>query len=290
MKEKIAKVMRSGGYAVIIASIAMAAYLMVLRLGDKFMENQRVPLKILIDDDGYMTTNYGGDTKGIYILWQVDGGNIQPVEKNENLKEQYYDDNKWYFAYTHVTEKVKWEELDADGNRYTKATVRATLYCPKKESIYAIDYYVSDSSITVEKADKKTTACENRLFSNPVREGNDTSWSQIYEVSAASSETKTYMYRTGQTIEKPENKILIWQSNEQILNETDLTGGTIKQFSVNSNNSGKDFMPGAISITYNPVNASEGFELEAYLTYDSNVEKKAQDITDKEKFYTAKIE
>lgn len=287
MKEKISKIMRSGGYAVIIAVIAMAAYLFILRMGDKFLTKQAVPLEIKIDKNGYLYTNYGGDKKGVYILWQVDGGNIIPVEKNEELSKQYYEGNKWYYAYTGPDEKIKWSSNDYDGNKYTTVTIRATIYFTSSDKeVFYIGNYINEASITITEKNNNIVKTEDRLFSNPVREGNK-NWSQIYEVSSDNLKTVTYMYRTGYDIENPEDKILVWEADENILNQTELRGGVVGEFMINAENSGKNILTATPLITFNPENVKDKLNVTAYLTNKENSEKKAGEI--KEKFYETSI-
>ncbi len=296
MKETIAKIMRSGGYAVILATVAMALYLFVLEMGNKFIESQSVELKVTIDENGYLSTNYGGDKKDVYVLWQTDGGCIKPVKENNNLKAQNEEGNKWYFAYTGPNEKIVWDKADADGSNYSQATIRATVYLSKEATgPFHVYEYISDASITVEKKDNKTSKCGNRLFSNPVRESSDKEWSQIYEVSKDGSTNKTYMYRTGSDIKNAKDMMMVWEANESNINETDLIQGTVSSsagsgvFGVNAANSGKKIIMAVPSITFNVDNIGEDFHVEAYLTSSSNNGKEAGDIKDEEKFYKAEI-
>ncbi len=297
MKETIAKIMRSGGYAVILATVAMALYLLVLEMGNKFIESQSVKLAVTIDENGYMSTNYGGDKKGVYVLWQTDGGCIKPVNKNEDLNAQYEEGNKWYFAYTGPNEKVKWEKEDADGFNYSEATIRATVYYTKEEKgPFYVYEFVNEASVTVKKENSKTVKTTDRLFSNPVREGEDKEWSQIYQVSKDTANTKTYMFRTGSEIKNPEKMILMWEANEEILSETDLIQGTVGSlltvsgFMINPENSGKNIIAATPSVTINEINATDKFKMDAYLTYTSNSEKKAGEIPESEKFYKSDID
>jgi len=284
MKEKISKIMKSGGWAVLIATVAMAAYLLILQWGDNFIKNQTVELKITIDENGYLSTNYGGSKDGVYIIWQTDGGNIQPVHKDEKLAEQYYDGNKWYFAYTAPNDKIKWSSEDADGNKYTEATIRATLYMTdRSKTVFYIGEYVNEASVTVKSQDGKAVKAEDRLFSNPVREG-DSNWSQIYEISDFSGQ-KTFAYRTGYVVENPGEKILVWEADEKIMNETDLRYGAVGPFIVNPEKSGKDMLIGSSMITFNVANIKDEFNVTAYLTYSDNSEKKQGEITVEEQFY-----
>ncbi|MBE5940463.1 MAG: hypothetical protein E7266_08705 [Lachnospiraceae bacterium] len=288
MKETIAKIMRSGGYAVILATIAMALYLLVIEMGDRFIANQTVPLKITIDENGYMYTNYGGDKEDVYVLWQTDGGNIQPVEKNEKLAGQYEEGNKWYFAYTGPNEKVKWSSKDADGFEYEKATIRATVYLAEQTTgVFHVYEYINEVSVTVEEKNNTVVKAEDRYFSNPVRKGEDKDWSQIYKISSDDDKTETYMFRTGSEIKNAENMILVWEANSEILNETDLISGTVDGFKVNPEKSGKGIIAATPSITVNSQNMSSDFYMEAYLTYSSNSEKKPGEIISEEKFYRA---
>ena len=81
--KKVAKIMRSGGWAVLVAVIAMALYLFVLEIAEKAITNMKVDLIVKIDENGYLSTNYKGDKEDVYILWETDGGSIVPVEEEE---------------------------------------------------------------------------------------------------------------------------------------------------------------------------------------------------------------
>ncbi len=292
MKEKIAKIMRSGGYAVIIASIAMAIYLFVIDMGNKYMKNIAVPLKISIDENGYLSTNYGGDTKDVYVLWETDGGCIKPADREEILSEQYTEGNKWYFAYATPGQKVKWESTDADGNEYETANIRASVYAAGGgNTVYYVYDFVNETSITVTDINGKTEKADDRLFSNPVRKGDrEGKWSQLYEVSADGDAMKTYRYRTGEKIEAGSELVLCFEANDSVLCETDLIRGTVGGFSAKAANSEKKTLKAVSMISFNPVAVKQTDKLiiEAFLADKSVYEK--EDISDSEKQHIAAIE
>jgi hypothetical protein len=287
MKERIAKVMRSGGWAVLVAVIAMALYLLVLELAEKAIVNMKVDLIVTIDENGYLSTNYQGDKEDVYILWETDGGSVVPVEQEEKLKDQHKEGNKWYIAYTKVDGKVKWSPLDADGNEYETATVRATIYLSNKQlSTFYVYEYINEASITLNKTAGNVSRVSDRVFSNPVRKGTDSNWSQVYEISAKDDKNKVYRFRTGMQIDMTKEWILCFETEEEVLSEANLIKGGIYGYEKIGETTKLSKAINNILVSSEIAN-KEGFSLSAYLTSKSNYN--LDNIEEAEKYYKANL-
>lgn len=229
--------MQRGGLTLLIGFLAVGAYLFILDMANKYFDkNVTNSLYISVNENGELSINYSETDEKIYVCWETDGGNVKPVEYDSEFQEQHKEDNKWYQAYTKVHEKVKWDSLDADGNEYTTATIRALIY-QKSESKGKNQYYlgdfVKDLTITVAIKDGKVEKTEDRYFSNPVRKNEEKeNWNQIYLVDKTES-TYTLRYRTSEDLSKKEDDkiyVLCWENEENIMAETDIIEGSIPNF------------------------------------------------------------
>ncbi len=290
MKEKLQNIMNRGGWIVVIGLVAMAVSIAIMQWGDNFFYNALKDYEILIDENGYLYTNYGGDTEDAYILWETDGGKLSAVTENEALSLQYKEDVTGYFLYTDTDDLVKWEPADADGYEYTTVTIRATCYTADGDVAWYVVYdYIDDAELTItwnEETKKPEKAEETRVFSNPVREGDDTSWTQLYVVSRASEDYVTLRFRTGTdftAIDNIDDLILRFESSESILGETDLASGLIT-FKLNLDNVGKKVMSQVMTVTV----AGEG-TVEAYLTPSANSDAEYGAVADSDKICAASI-
>ena len=232
MKEKFNKFMYNGGFAVIVAVIAMGLYLSVLSGAQKCSADSIEPVEVRIDDEGKLYLHYIYDDKDeLMILWETDAGNISIVEDENKLN---------YFTYGNMDEKIIWDSKDADGNEYEVATVRAILYEKTEEkSTYFIAEAAAEVQISVTYKDGKIVKAEDRMFSNPVRKNSDTNWSQIYVIDE-NEDLITYRYRTGKEIPEDEYLYLRWEADDSILCETDVHNGLYPKCGVLNSNKNKE--------------------------------------------------
>lgn len=229
--------MQRGGLTLIIGFLAVGAYLFILDSANKYFDkNVTNSLYISVDENGELSINYSKTDEVIYVCWETDGGNLKPVEKNSEFEEQWKEDNKWYQAYTGVYEKVKWDSMDADGNEYTTATVRALIYQKSEEegkNQYYMGDFVKDLTITVTLKDGKVEKTDDRYFSNPVRKNmEEDDWNQIYVIDETEDKV-SLRYRTSEDLSKKgDDKIyvLCWESSDDIMAETDIVTGNIPNF------------------------------------------------------------
>lgn len=283
MKEKIKKIMVQGGFSVIIAVVAMSLYLTVMYFSNKYFESQTKPAVLTVTEDGKISVSgfEKEENEVIYILWETDGGNIKPAEKNELFKEQWEDENnKWYYVNTEIDESIIWNSSDADGLEYTTANVRAIVYsyeASANKDQYYMGNYVNQMNITVTVKDGKIVqANESRYFSNPVRSGDDSDWSQIYVINESDDGKETYRYRTGKKI-KDEILFLCWESDDKIINETKYEMGLYPECLINSDNKENNILVAKDTITIDK-NKSDEKKISAFLidedTYDGYMENK----------------
>lgn len=237
MKEKLKLFMQRGGLTLLIGFLAVGAYLFILDVANQYFDkNVTNSLYISVNENGELSVNYSKTDEEIYVCWETDGGNIKPVEQNSEFQEQYKEDNKWYQAYAKVHDKVKWDSMDADGNQYTTANVRALIYQKSEQeekNQYYLGDFVKDLTITITVKDGKVEKAEDRYFSNPIRKGEEESWNQIYIVDRTEN-TYTLRYRTSENLSKKDNDkiyVLCWENDENIMAETDIIEGSIPNFS-----------------------------------------------------------
>lgn len=280
MKEKFDLFMQKGGFSVIVAVVCMSLYLGVMSTAQKCSADSLEPIEIKLTDDGNLYLNYIYDDKDdLMVLWETDGGTIKPSKENSDLKEQYTEDNKWYYAYGTLDDEFVWDSKDADGNDYEIATVKATLYEKTKDkSLYFIDEAEVEVTMTVTIKDGKVVEVDDRFFSNPVRSGNDDDWSQIYLINEG-EKVNTYRYRTGKDIPDEEYLFLRWESSESIICETDLRNGLIPNCGVINSNKNKDMLVQINTISI--FNDSHKGEIEAYIVNDKHYEDSTVDEDNK---------
>lgn len=213
--------LKYGGYALLVATLATAGFLAVLQWANDYMEKETAPLNITLDEDGYLSVDYQYDDKeGVFIYWETDAGKLN-TENNDVFTGQ-----DGYFVYSKSDGKVMWSSEDADGNTYKEATVRAVLYEENKKNIYEIKDYVMELTITLKKENGTTQKAEDRVFSNPVREDGGENWEQIYVITET-DEQSILRYRTGKEIKTDETLILCWMAEEGVLSEVDYAAGML---------------------------------------------------------------
>ena len=289
MKEKLRKIMYGGGYAVIIAVVAMIAYLTVMYFANKYFEDSKGEIKINISKDGALSVNYeGDDSENIYVLWETDGGSIKSVKENEKFsKLNQNENNKFYYTNTHIKESVVWDNLDYTGEIFKKATVKAVIYRyakDQKKDYYYMGDYITEVNITLTKNNDKTVKTADRYFSNPVKENSETNnWSEIYIIEE-NDKTLTLRYRTGGNTED-ELLLLSWESEDKILSETDYVSGFENGGLIYNKNKNVDFLKAKSTITLSKENIS-GKKIEAFLTDEKTYNKiKDNKTPEKEKKY-----
>lgn len=284
--------MEKGGFSLLIATVAMLAYFLILRFSNWYFSEHVKEISLSVTTTGELSIDYEKTKEEIYIYWETDGGNLVPVEKNDKFKEVYESQGNHYIAYTQATEAVKWNPEDADGNRYTTATIRAVVY--KKED-GKNNYYISENGhikellITITNINGKIVKTEERYFSNPVRESAGEDWVQIYEIEKPTDNTYNLRYRTGKNLKEESNitYVLCWQSEKNILGETDLLSGPMPHYQALKEKKNEKILRATFGIT---VDASqiETEKIEAYLVESSIYEKES--FTEEEKKYKATID
>lgn len=214
-----------GGYALLIATVATVAYFAVLQWSNDYVKDVET-LRIEMDESGYLSVNYDYEDKdNIYILWETDGGNIQTNHNGSIFAAE--NTSRGYYAYSFAQEQAVWSPEDADGSRYPVATVRAVLYEKREDNVYLMEDYVTELTITLKFENGKVIKTEDRLFSNPIRENDNTEWNQIYCIQQNQNGAYTYRYRTGAKIDKDEVLLLCWESGDAVLSEMDYQYGFI---------------------------------------------------------------
>ena len=281
MKERFNKIMQNGGFAVIVAVVAMGLYLSVMSGAQKCSADSLEPVEIRIDDSGFLYLHYIYDDKDdLMILWETDAGNLNPVEKSSNSLD--------YYLYSSVDSRLAWDGKDADGNEYEVATISATLY-EKTEG--KSDYYISKDvtatqvQMTVTYKDGKVVQTEDRLFSNPVRKDSDTEWSQIYLINEGSNGINTYRYRTGMDFPDEEYLFLRWESDEDILCETDIRNGMTPDCGILNSNKNKNVLTQVNIIS---IREDATGTIEAFIVTEDDYEK--EEVSEESKINKAELE
>lgn len=254
MKDKLKKIMIQGGFAVIIAVVAMSLYLTALYFANKYFEKSTQPANVAINENGeiYLKGFEKEKEEKIYIMWETDAGSIEPVKENNIFKAQQENkNNNKYVVNTNYNEAIRWSCKDADGYEYETATIRAIVYSfdeTVNKDVYYMGTYVNEYRITITVDGEKIKKADARYFGNPVRTGGDTDWNQIYTLEEK-EETITYRYRTGNKIDD-ENIVLCFEADSNILSETDYEKG-MYYCKINENNSNKESMYAVSNITVN---------------------------------------
>lgn len=293
--------MIQGGFAVIIAVVAMSLYLTAMYFANKYFEKSTQPANVAINENGeiYLKGFEKEKEEKIYIMWETDAGSIEPVKENNIFKAQQENkNNKNYIVNTNYNEAIKWSCKDADGYDYETATIRAVVYSFDEtinEDVYYMGTYVNEYTITVTKDGEKIKKADTRYFGNPVRTGSSTDWNQIY-ILKEKEKTITYRYRTGNKIDE-ENIVLCFESNNKVLSETDYEKG-MYYCEIKEDNSNKESLYAVSNITVNKKdimsdsdNSKDNIYIEAYLVnedvYNSAV--KGTKISDESKYNRAVI-
>lgn len=282
MKEQIKKIMEHGGYAVLIAVAAMAAYLTAMYYANQYFNKITEPAELEINENGeiYLKGFEAGEDEIIYIMWQTDSGNIKPLEEEKIFKEQYEkkNDNNYYFN-SSLDKKIIWDKKDSDGNNYVTSTIRAIVYRYNGKDVYNMENYVNEFTITIESKEGVTKKSkEKRMFSNPIRENGNIEWSQIY-ILEENDENVTYAYRTGEKI-KEDVMMLCWEADKNILRKTDIGKGLNPTVKYNSDEK-KLLETTNIVTVQKPENKNEN--IYAYLINEDAYNKRKEGIDEKEK-------
>lgn len=257
-------------FSVILLVVALVIYFVGMDFITSCYNESTAPVEMTIDDNGNLGIQYVyDDYKTIHVLWETDGGNITPVEKNDDFKDQYTEENNGYFCYTNVLEKVKWNPEDNDGNTYSTANIRALVYEEtESKGIYCLEGYFIECYMTVTLNDEgKVIKATERYFSNPVRDDSDKDWSQIYPIFEGKDGKVTYRYRTGSDIENADNLYSRWQCNEAILCETYILGGYVPGFEVVEATSNLNILTqlNAVTVDKSKLDSGKDYVLEAFL-------------------------
>ena len=257
-------------YTIIILIVAFAVYIIGVDYATSCYNDSTAPVEMTIDDKGNLGIQYVfDDYEEVHVLWETDGGNIKPLKENKDFSLQNTDENNGYFCYTNVLEKVVWSPDDNDGNKYTTANVRALVYEESADKgIYCLEDYFIEVYMTVTLDNNgKVVKAEDRYFTNPVREGSDTNWSEIYAIFEGNDGKTTYRYRTGNEIDGEKEIYARWQCNEAILCETDITGGYLPSFGVVKDTSNLKVLTQINAVTVDKFSLESGKEyiFEAFL-------------------------
>ncbi len=275
MKEMFRKfdtfMLKHGGYALLIATIATVGFFAVLQWANDYTKENTKELEIEIDDEGLLYVDYQYDDKEkVAILWETDGGSIKKLNNEEQGQ---------YYCYTDYNEKIEWNQKDLDGYEYSTATIRAVLYVKDEENEYDISNYIIEKTITVTVEDSKVVKTQNRYFSNPIRKDEDEHWSQIYCV-----EENVYRYRTGEKTK--EDYVLCWQTTSNVISEVDYGAGYKNEIKTNPEKEKQEILKGSVLVTVDEE--CENITLNAYL-----IEKEIYDkekIEENKKLFLTKIE
>lgn len=289
--------MIQGGFAVIIAVVAMSLYLLALHLGNKYFEKATQPASVAINENGeiYLKGFEKEKSEKIYIMWETDAGSIEPVKENDLFKEQQESsNNKKYFVNTNYDESIRWSSKDADGYEYETATVRAIVYSYDEsvnKDVYYMGTYVNEYTITVTKSGDTIKKADTRFFGNPVRENSSYDWNQIYIV-AEDEEKISYRYRTGNKIDE-ENVILCFEANEEVLSETDYEKG-MYYCKIKDDNADRNILTAVANVTIKKtdIEGIKSLSVEAYLVNEDIYNKavKGEKVEESSKYNKAGIE
>lgn len=263
----------------LVAIAAISLSLLLIQLCGRLyadMLNREVP-KIQVETDGTLHLDMPGETENIYILWETDGGSIAPVSENENLKEQYCEENLGYQLYAQCDEKVVWSPEDADGSRYTTATIAATVYIKSEEegiSCYFIDYTIHQTAATITYKNGTVTKEEtDRYFSNPIREEGGSDWAQIYAIKTEDDKV-VYRYRVGYDLSESTSLAVCFESSDAVLYETDYLAGLYPSINISQEAEAKSLLSGVQAVTVYKKDMEYGnTTINAYMQENGNSEK-----------------
>lgn len=268
--ERFKEIMNKGGWTILIMFIALGIYVIGVDYASSCANEVNAPVTIEISEDGQLYVKYiYEDYKNLHVLWETDGGNIKPVNENDKFKEQYTDENKGYFCYTNVAEKVQWNPSDADGNNYTTANVRALLYQEmESQSVYNMQDYIIELYLTVTLDENgKAIEAKERYFSSPIREDGATDWNQIYPIFEGEDGNVTYRYRTGTFVDGTKEIYLRWSCSEPVLSETDILSGYVPSFKISTTvkNLNNLTQINTVTVDTSALESGKDYNLEAYL-------------------------
>lgn len=264
----------------LVATAAIGVSLLLIQFCGGYYAKimQKEAPKIQVEPDGILYVDMQGETEDMYILWETDGGNLSAVSRNENLKEQYSEENPGYQLYAGCNEKVVWSPEDADGNRYTTATIAATVYMKSEEegiNCYYIDYNNLQTMLaaTVTCKDGNVTKEEdNRYFSNPIREGGN-DWAQIYAIKTEDNKT-VYRYRVGYDLSEKSSLTVSFESSDAVLYEADYQAGLYPAIIISEDAEAKALLSGVQAVTvYNSDLENGQISIKAYMQEKDSSEK-----------------
>lgn len=282
------------GWSLVILIVAFAVYIVGVEVATSCYSDVNAPVKMTIDEEGYLGIQYVyEDHEEIHVLWETDGGNIKPLTENEDFIGQNTEENLGYFCYTNVLEKAVWSPEDNDGSKYTTANIRALVY----EEIshagkYCLEGYFIElyMTVTLDETGRVVKAETDRYFSNPIREGDDEEWSQIYAIFQGDNGETTYRYRTGSDIDTSVNLYARWQCNEAILSQTDIPAGYIPEFTTVNTTSNLKTLTQINTVTVDTTTLDSGKEyvIEAFLVEEDYYDD--AELAEDKKIYKAELE
>ncbi len=174
----------------------------------------RTPKPVLkVDGEGQLRIEHLGSPKegdAYTIIWETDAGCLDTVGEALLMSSS----KEGYYLYTASDGQVLWNEEDADGHRYTTATIRAFAFPYKDWPSHKSDDDFCIGEITVTRQEGLVVQAPDRRFGNPVREGGEPDWSQIV-VLDDQHHYCTLRYRTGRELGK--NEVFGWQTNMKML-------------------------------------------------------------------------
>lgn len=276
------------GVPFLVVIVAIGLSYLIMAFSDSWFKSRIGELKIIPKDD-YLYTNYVKDEEDIYMYWETDAGSLV-LDESETF------DNKnslGYYLYSDTTDKIKWNPKDNDGNIYEKATIRAYIYKKtENKDTYNLENVFKEMLITVEIKDGKLLATDERFFGNPLREGKENNWNQIYVFDISDDGITSFRYRSGEKVNTNISSVLCWEAEKAILSETDLFAGSSKGYGILNSNSNKTLLK---PIDDRPVNTmsiknlEEGkpIKIQAYLINYESIGKES--FEEKEKYHKAEL-
>ena len=279
-------------YSVIILVAAVVIYFAGMDFITSCYNDSTAPVEMTIDSNGKLGIQYVyDDYANIHVLWETDGGNITPVKENEKFSEQYTEENNGYFCYANVLEQVEWSPVDNDGNTYSTANIRALVYEETdSKGVYFLEGCFIELYMTVTLDENGTVIkTTDRYFSNPVREGADKEWTQVYPIFEGSDGKVTYRYRTGKDIENADSLYSRWQCNEAVLCETYILGGYIPGFEVVEATSNLKVLTqiNAVTVDTSKLDSGKEYLLEAFLVDSEHYD--IADLAEENKIHKAEL-
>ena len=278
-------------YPLIIAFAAIGASYLVMHYSQNFYLESTKPPEIAVASDGALSLTLEGDRDDIYILWETDGGNLRPAEADPGFQEGRQRPGNGYMVYTHCDDAVYWDGDDAAGVEFETANVRAVIYylTEGRELEYIGSASVErQASITVTKEDGVTVkAEEQRYFSNPVPPSGVQDEGEIYCIKEDDT-GKTFRYRTYPEIALDDDsyQVLIWQSEEPCMGETNLAQGLVPVGEVKKDEDGQEVFFSLIravdTITVYGEKVGADTEIAAFLV-DQDIYQQKEPFSDEQK-------